>query len=70
MKHFGDEAAAQRRVLSGLSEGVERNDVSHPLDLMDDSVSVGQVGPVGHSGQAVLSDHSVDLCLNFLWKTG
>lgn len=37
------------------------------LCLMDDSVSVGQVGSVGLRGLTRLSNHSVYLCLDFLW---
>ena len=57
--HLGDEVTAQCRILGSHSESIERNNVPDPLDLVDDSVSVRQVGPVCHSGKAVLSDHSV-----------
>lgn len=64
--HLGYEVTAQCCVLGGHSESIERNDVPHPLDLVDDSVSVGQDGSVRHSGLPGLSDHSVYLCLDFV----
>ncbi len=64
--HLGYEVTSQCRVLGGHSESIERNNVSHPLDLMDDSVSVGQVGSISHSGLAGLSDHAVYLCLDLV----
>lgn len=63
--HLGYEVTAQCRVLGGLSESVQRNDVSDPLDLVDDSVGVRQVGFVSHSWLAGPSNHSVCLRLDF-----
>ena len=64
--HLRYEVTAKSCVFGSHPESIERNNVSHPLDLMDDSVSVGQVESVRHSGLAGLSDHSVYLCLDVL----
>ena len=64
--HLGYEVPAQRHVLGSHSESIEWNNVSHPLDLMDHSVSVGQAGSVSHGGLSGLSDHSVYLGLDFV----
>lgn len=66
--HLRDEVTAQRCVPGSHPERVERNNVSHPLDLMDDCISVGHVGSVCHGWLAGLSDHSVYLFLNFVYK--
>ena len=63
--HLGYEVTAQHRVPGGCSESVQRNNVSDPLELVDDSVGVGQVGFVSHSWLAGLSNHSIYLCLDF-----
>lgn len=48
----------------------ERNYVSHPLDLVDDSVSVGQVCPIFHAWLSGLSNQSVYLSLDICCATG
>ena len=66
--HLRYEVTTQCCVLGSFSESIQRNNVSHPLDLMDDSVSVGHVGSVGHSGLTALSDHSFYLCLDLFYE--
>lgn len=63
--HLGYEVTTQDCVLGSHPESIEWNDVSHPLDLVDDSISVRQVGFVCHGGLTGLSDHSVYLFLDF-----
>lgn len=66
--HLRYEVTAQCCVLGSHSESIEWNNVSHPLDLMDNSISVGKVGSVCHTGQTGLSNHSVYLCMDLVWK--
>lgn len=65
--YFGDEVSSQCRVFAGHFGETKWNNISHPLDLMDDSISVGHVRSVSYSGMARLSDHCVYLLLDFLW---
>lgn len=64
--YLWQEVPSQGRVLGGHSESVQRNDVPHPLGLVDDSIRVGQVGSVCHSGLAAPPDGPVYLGLDFL----
>lgn len=67
--HLWDDVTPQRCVLCRHPESVERNDVPHPLDLVDDSICVRHVGSVRRGGLTAVSHHSVHLCLYFIFKT-
>lgn len=45
---------------------VQGQDVSHPLDLMNDRISVGHVLSVFYCGLSGLTNHGVNLSLDFL----
>lgn len=60
------EVSSQCSVFTGHFGESRRNNISHPLKLMNDSVRVRHVGSVSHVGLTILSDHSVYLCLDFL----
>lgn len=64
--YLWQQVPSQGSVLGGHSESVQRNNVPHPLGLVDDSIRVGQVGSVCHSGLAGPSDGPVYLDLDFL----
>lgn len=64
--HLGYEVSAQCCVFCSHFRESGRNDVPKPLDLVDDGVSVRHVRSVRHSGLTELSDHSVNLLLDFL----
>lgn len=66
LMHLRYEVTSQCGVFGSHSEPIERDNISHPLNLMDDSIRVRQVGSVGHGGVTCLSDHSVYLCLDFV----
>lgn len=64
-----DSVASQLEVSVGDVRQTERNYVAHPLDLVDDSVSVGQVCTVLHARLSGLSNHSVYFSLDFFCGT-
>lgn len=64
--HLGYEVSSQCGVFCSHFGESCRNEVPKSLDLVNDSVSVGHVGSVGYGGLTELSDHSVDLFLDFL----
>lgn len=64
--HLGYEVFSQCCVLGSHFGGSCWDSICKPLDLVNDSVSVRHVGSVGNGGLTELSDHSVDLLLDFL----
>lgn len=60
-----DGVALQLDVLVGLMRQAERNYVAHSLDLMEDSVRVGQVYSIFRGWLSRLSNHFVYLSLDF-----
>lgn len=65
--HLGYKVSIQCCVFIGHFGESSRYDVSHSLELMNDSVGVRHIGSVGHRGLTELSDHPVYFCLDFLW---
>lgn len=69
LKHLVYKVPAQcGDVLGGNSGQVEGNNVSKPLDFMDNGVSDGHLESVTYLWQPVLSNHLVDHLLHFLCK--
>lgn len=68
VSYLGYEIFPKFRVFAGHLGETQRQNVSYPLCLMDDSVSEGHVGSVSHGGLAGLSYHSVYLSLDLLWR--
>lgn len=65
--YLGYEVSSQYSVFTGHFGESQWDNIPKPLSLVDDSISVGQVGSILHSGLTRLSNHSVNLCLDFLW---
>lgn len=59
------EVSSQCCVFVGHFREARRNNIPHPLKLVNDGISVRHVGSVAHVGLTILSDHSVYLCLDF-----
>lgn len=59
--------ALQLQLLVGDVWQSERCNVAKPLDLVDDSVSVGHIGSIVHGWLSGLSNHAVDLSLDLLY---
>ena len=47
---------------------IQRDDVAHPLDLMDDSIGVGHGVSVSQAGMLRLANHSVNFSLYIFFK--
>ena len=65
-----DCVATQLDVPAGKMRQAERKYVTHPLDLMYDSVSVRQFCTISHARLSGLSDHSVYLSLDLCCAAG
>lgn len=55
-------------VLVGHSGGSEGDNVTKPLDLVDDRVGIRHFDSVVHGGLARLSYDKIDLCVNFVFR--
>ncbi len=65
-----DCVASQLDVPVGNMRKAERNYIANPLDLMDDSISVGQVCTIFHGQLSGLPNHTVYLSLDLFCETG